>query len=100
MKHIDEIYKDWCGESHLTNSCHPVHDSAEACDFAEYYHNEMQKKEPETRSFLITYRYNNITDASLHEEIVNDKSPVDVIYQLAEKHQYNIEWSTIKALPF
>lgn len=39
-KHIDEIYKDWCGESHLTNSCHPVHDSAETTDFAAFYHNE------------------------------------------------------------
>jgi len=38
MKQIDEIYKDWCGEHHTVNSCHPVHDSAEACDFAEYYH--------------------------------------------------------------
>jgi calcineurin-like phosphoesterase len=38
LKHIDEIYKDWCGEHHTTNSCHQVHDSAEACDFAEYYH--------------------------------------------------------------
>jgi len=26
------------------NSCHPVHDSAAACDFAEYYHKE--KSEP------------------------------------------------------
>jgi len=41
MKHIDEIYKDWCGKSHIENSCHPVHDSAEAQDFAQYYHNEM-----------------------------------------------------------
>lgn len=37
MKHIDEHYKDWFGEHHTVNSCHPVHDSAEACDFAEYY---------------------------------------------------------------
>jgi hypothetical protein len=44
MKHIDEYYKEWCGEHHTVNSCHPVHDSAEACDFAEYYHKE--KSEP------------------------------------------------------
>ena len=37
MKHIDEHYKDWCGVKHTVNSCHPVHDSAECCDFAEYY---------------------------------------------------------------
>ena len=40
MKHVDEHYKDWCGKHHTVNSCHPVHDSAEACDFAEYYHKE------------------------------------------------------------
>jgi len=44
MKHIDEHYKGWCGEHHTVNSCHAVHDSAEACDFAEYYHKE--KSEP------------------------------------------------------
>jgi len=41
MKTIDEIYKNWCGESHTTNSAHPVHDSSEAQDFAQYYYNEM-----------------------------------------------------------
>lgn len=40
MKHIDEYYKDWCGESHLINSGHPVHDSSEAIDFAEFYANQ------------------------------------------------------------
>ncbi len=42
MKHIDDHYKDWCGESHTTNSCHPVHDSAACTDFAEYYRNATQ----------------------------------------------------------
>lgn len=37
MKHIDEIYKEWSGVHHTVNSCHPVHDSEEACDFAEFY---------------------------------------------------------------
>jgi hypothetical protein len=37
MKNIDKHYKDWCGEHHTVNSCHPVHDSADACDFAEYF---------------------------------------------------------------
>ena len=44
MKNIDEIYKEWRGESHLSNSAHPVHDSAEAQDFAEYYHKCMLEK--------------------------------------------------------
>jgi rubrerythrin len=45
MKNIDEVYKDWCGEHHTTNSGYPVHDSAEAQDFAEYYHKEMLANE-------------------------------------------------------
>jgi len=56
MKHIDEIYKEWCGEHHTTNSCHPVHDSAEACDFAEYYHEVMTEanevQEPDATAIL------------------------------------------------
>ena len=33
---LDELYKEWSGEHHTTNSNKPVHDSAECCDFAEY----------------------------------------------------------------
>ncbi|NLF84348.1 MAG: hypothetical protein GX568_10290 [Candidatus Gastranaerophilales bacterium] len=52
MKTIDDHYKDWCGEHHTTNSAHPVHDSAEACDFAEYYFKE-KSKELETQALNI-----------------------------------------------
>jgi len=44
-KSVDDYYKEWCGESHLTNSGYPVHDSADATDFAEYYHNEKTEEE-------------------------------------------------------
>ena len=37
MKHIDEIYKEWSWVKHTVNSGHLVHDSAETCDFAEFY---------------------------------------------------------------
>ena len=47
MKHITEYYKDWYGESHTANSCHPVHDSAEAIDFAEFYHKQMMENRSE-----------------------------------------------------
>ena len=47
MKHIDEIYKDWSGVHHTVNSCHPVHDSAECCDFAEYYYKVRHYEEME-----------------------------------------------------
>jgi len=48
MKHIDEIYKDWCGTDRHTNDCHPVHDSSETIEFAEYYHREMKQVESES----------------------------------------------------
>lgn len=35
-KKIDELYKEWSGEHHTTNSNKPIHDSAECTDFAEY----------------------------------------------------------------
>jgi len=38
MKTVDEHYEDWSGQHHTRNSCRPVHDSAECCDFASYYH--------------------------------------------------------------
>ena len=43
MKHIDEYYKEWRGESHLNTSNLPTHDSSEMTDFAEFYHKEMIK---------------------------------------------------------
>ena len=41
MKHITEYYKEWCGKHHTTNDCHPVHDSSETIEFAEWYHKQM-----------------------------------------------------------
>lgn len=51
MKHIDEIYKDWSGEHHAINCNRPVHDSAECCDFAEYYH---KIKKEQDKDFNLT----------------------------------------------
>jgi len=46
---LDELYKEWSGEYHTTNSNKKVHDSAECIDFAEYCLNyglsELQKIE-------------------------------------------------------
>ena len=36
-----KMYKDWSGETHTTNSCHAVHDSAEAIDFAQHCVSEL-----------------------------------------------------------
>jgi len=35
-KKLDELYKEWSGEHHTTNSNKQVHDSSECTDFAEY----------------------------------------------------------------
>jgi len=45
----DRMYKDWNGDHHTANSCHPVHDSAEAIDFAQYcvkeiYHTTLDRR--------------------------------------------------------
>lgn len=34
----EKLYKEWCGEDRHLNDCHPVHDSSEVIEFAEYYH--------------------------------------------------------------
>jgi hypothetical protein len=38
---VDEFYKEWSGKHHTTNSCIPVHDSAECCDFAEQFAKQL-----------------------------------------------------------
>jgi predicted RNase H-like HicB family nuclease len=43
-KTVEEIYRKWSGINHTVNSGHPVHDSSEACDFAEYFFNEKMNK--------------------------------------------------------
>jgi hypothetical protein len=40
-KTIDQYYEEWSGKHHTINACKPVHDSAECCDFAQYYYNEI-----------------------------------------------------------
>ena len=37
----EDLYEEWCGEDRHVNDCHPVHDSSEAIEFAEYDHKEM-----------------------------------------------------------
>jgi hypothetical protein len=62
VKSIDEIYKEWSGVDHTVNSCHPVHDSAECQEFAEYYHKEMQPPPVTTKqSDLVADLKNKLT---------------------------------------
>lgn len=35
-KKLDELYKEWSGDYHTTNSNNPTHDSSECIDFAEH----------------------------------------------------------------
>lgn len=52
------------------------------------------------KQFAVTFRFLNNTDASLHEEIVSAESSVEALNIVCQKHQFNIEWSTIKELHF
>ena len=54
-KNIDEIYKDWYGESHLNTSNIPTHDSAKAQDFAQYYHKVKMDEKFESKDALKRY---------------------------------------------
>jgi len=64
MKNIDEIYKEWCGEHHTTNSGHPVHDSAEVQDFAEFYHKEMVANECQQQDATAILPHVSVSDIS------------------------------------
>lgn len=37
----EELYEEWSGKDRHVNDCHPVHDSTETIEFAEYYHNNI-----------------------------------------------------------
>jgi hypothetical protein len=42
---VEELYEEWSGEDRHVNDCHPVHDSSQTIEFAEYYYNAMQELE-------------------------------------------------------
>ena len=66
--------------------------------FAEAYHEFKINKPP--KSFSVTFRYTNTTDAALHEEIVTAESSEEALNAVYRNHNYHIEWSTIKELHF
>lgn len=51
---VQELYEEWCGEDRHVNDCHPVHDSSETIEFAEYYYNAMKELEKETYGKVMT----------------------------------------------
>jgi len=83
---------------HNSNDCHPVHDSSETIEFAEYYHKAMSEEKP--KQFSVTFRYLDKTDAALHEEILNATSEINAINLVLSNHNYQIEWHTVKELHF
>ena len=40
----EELYEEWCGENRHINDCHPVHDSSETIEFAEYFHKAIMEQ--------------------------------------------------------
>lgn len=79
-KHIDEIYKDWCGEHHTTNSSHPVHDSSEACDFADYYYK------------IITESNSSLPHSVIRSEYLKYKEEFDTEEWIALDDMYFYAW--------
>lgn len=69
---IEQMYEEWCGESRHINDCHPVHDSSETIEFAEYYHLNMKTFKMDLRTKLIEY---NKTLHNWHDRI----SPTDMV---------------------
>jgi len=69
MKTTDQHYKDWSGQHHTTNSGHPVHDSAECCDFAEYYFREKAREKAVAVIERIKHLENRISGNYLENSI-------------------------------
>ena len=69
-KKLDELYKEWSGEHHTTNSNKQVHDSAECTDFAEY---------------CLKYAFQEFKDAELKEAEKAIKQNESAIRMLAKQ---------------
>ena len=76
-KKLDELYKEWSGEHHTTNSNKPVHDSAECCDFAEYClkygMSESQKADTKSSVFHLQ-RVSGWLDFQSNKELFNEEA--------------------------
>lgn len=47
------------------------------------------------KNFLIEYKFTDITDASVHNEVIEAKTSYEAISKLYEKYDFKIEWLTV-----
>lgn len=51
-----------------------------------------------SKRFLVTYRYTNRTDASLHEDEIEARNCVEACSKVCSNHNYEVEWHTVKEI--
>ena len=74
----EKLYEEWCGNNRHENDCHPVHDSSEVIEFAEYYYKKMISKQLESKALNIA----NVSNYFFNEEINKlaiEKYPIKMI---------------------
>ena len=79
MSNIDELYKEWSGVHHTVNSCKLIHDSAEVCDFAEYYY---KNKKMDHKSQMLLAKF------FAERRRMNDND-LDLLYMLDDIYKDN-----------
>ncbi len=97
MKHIDEIYKEWCGSTRLENSVKEVHDSAEAIEFAEFYHKERMKEKAKEFEQLKKNPIMVLNAETGEISIASEKEIIIGVDQGSPEGDYSIEMQTEKA---
>lgn len=51
-----------------------------------------------SKRFLVTYRYTNSTDASLHQDEIEARNCVEACSKVCSNHNYEVEWHTVKEI--
>ena len=49
-----------------------------------------------SKRFLVTYRYTNRTDASLHQDEIEAQNYVETYNKVCANHNWEVEWHTVK----
>ena len=49
-----------------------------------------------SKRFLVTYRYTNRTDASLHQDEIEAQNYVEAYNKVCANHNWEVEWHTVK----
>lgn len=74
---IKKMYEEWCGEDRHVNDCHPVHDSSDAIEFAEYCNTQIEQENEELK--LSLKRIKQIVEER-RKDIKQDVKPESELY--------------------